>query len=227
MKRILGIAVVIFLLIYGYSKYQEYQRFHPPSNYDYEISDEIDVNYHDQDVLARYYRGAEAIGQYARSVWTSHKIDVLHAREDRPQQQVFAEEYLRMKAEIAHLEDKLVQSARYKGQGFDNADIRMMELSGMSPQNYRFQKNIDHLGPVELKLKDQGQMVYLVQKKLAELGYELKQDGIYEKETQDIVVEFQEKSGLLPTGGVDALTVHKCFQAKRAEPAVPADPAKP
>ena len=91
----------------------------------------------------------------------------------------------------------------------------------MSPQNYRFQKNIDHLGTVELKLKDQGQMVYLVQKKLVELGYELKQDGIFEKETQDIVVEFQEKTGLLPTGVVDALTFQKIYQAKPAEPAKP------
>ena len=214
MKRILGIGVVIFLLIYGYSKYKEYQRFHPPSNYDYAISDQIDVNYHDQDVLARYYRQAEAIGQYARSVWASNKIDVLHVPQDDPEQQPFAEEYLRLKAEIAHLEQKLLQSARYKDQGFDNTDIRIIELSGISPQNYRFQKQFDNLGSVELKLRDKGQMVFLVQKKLAELGYELKQDGIFEQETHDIVAEFQEKQGLLPTGVVDALTFQKIYQAQ-------------
>ncbi len=213
MKRILAIALVIFLVIYGLSKYREYQRFNPPSPYDYEISEQIDVNYHDQDLLARYYQQAEELGHYARSVWASEKIDVLHTDRDDPQQQSFAQEYLRKKAELQRVEGKLKNSAQLKQQGFGNKDIINIELDGLSPQNYRLQQSMEGIpASLELKLNDTGQLVYLLQKQLTALGYELEQDGIFKRETQDVVSKFQEKVGLLPTGVVDAMTFKKIYQ---------------
>lgn len=213
MKRIFAFGLVAFLLIYGYSKFREHQRFKAPSTYDYVISDDIDVNYHNQSVLSQYYEKAQEIGQFARSVWSSERIDVMYPQEDEPEADLLVRRYMLMKAETERLEGILRNSKRLKDEGFDNHDIRRMEVEGLSTKSYRFLQTVG-TSPVQLKMDDTGQLVYLLQQKLAALGYEIPLDGIFKEQTQKAILIFQEQQGLFPTGTVDNITFQKIIEAR-------------
>ncbi len=213
MKRILTIAVIAFLVIFGYSKYREIQRFKAPSQYDYEISEEIDVNYHDPATLSTYYKKANEIGSFARSVWSSERVDVLYPNKQDQMELLMAKEYQDLIAEVQQLEGSLKQSAQLKSQGFDNLDIRRMEVNGMGAQQYQYEQSIGN-AEVELNIGDNGQLVYMVQRYLGNLGYEIILDGIYKEQTSEAVVKFQEKQGLLPSGIVDAITLRRLYRAQ-------------
>ncbi len=216
MKRILTLAIVVFLAIYGYSKYQEYQRFHPPSSYDYAISDQIDINYHNEEVINAYYQNASEVGTFARSVWSSENIDVLHPRRDHALEMKYSKEYQDLIIRTKKLEDRLKHAAKLKQQGFSNQDIRAMELEGLNPQLYLFQKALgDNIA--ELKIQDNGQMVYLLQTYLVKLGYDIPEDGIFRRITEQAVRDFQESQGLLPTGVADPVTFRKLYHAQKLQ----------
>ena len=215
MKRILLVAVILFLGIFGYSKYREIQRFSPPSPYVYEKSDQIDVNYYQQSEVQDYFNQINELEQFVRAAWSGHRIDVLFPRADKALDQTLADAFAEKKARIELLEARLTHSAQLKSAGFDNHDIRTMELTGQSPEGYRAQEAISGFTKV-IEVGDTGQMVYLIQQCLAKLGYEIMLDGIYKEITEQAIRSFQEQNGLLPTGSVDQQTLQKLYIASQS-----------
>ena len=210
MKRILLVALILFLGIYGYSKYRQIQRFSPPTPYVYEISDQIDVNYYDQGQVTEYYQQVNELEQFVRASWSGHGIDVLYPRADKSLDQTLAEVYIDKKTRLQVIEGKLKRSAVLKEAGFSNGDIRSMELTGLSPEAFRAQQVIADFNQV-LKVGDTGQIVYLIQQYLDNLEYEIMQDGIYKEITEEAIRSFQQEHGLLPTGAVDKYTMQKLY----------------
>ncbi len=210
MKRILLVAVVLFLGIYGYSKYREIQRFSPPSPYVYEISDQIDINYYDQSQVQDYYQQVNELEQFVRASWSGHRIDVLYPRKDKSLDQTMSDLFTEKKTQLQLLETRLKQAKRLKDSGFSNDQIRAMTMSGLSPEAYQAQEAIAVYDGV-IQVGDTGQMVYLVQQYLKKLGHEIMLDGIYKDITEQAIRDFQQDQGLLPTGTVDRQTLQKLY----------------
>jgi len=208
------VVAILFLAIYGYSKYREIQRFSPPSPYVYEISEEIDINYHNESQVSDYYHQVNDLEQFVRASWSGHKIDVLFPRENKGLDQTLAEVYTEKRAKLQLTEARLEHSAKLKALGFSNDQIRSMELTGLSPEAFRAQEAMTGFTGL-LKVGDSGQLVFLIQKYLDRLGYEIMLDGIYKEYTEAAIKDFQEKQGLLPTGSVDRQTLQKLYSASQ------------
>ena len=206
MKKILIIALVIFLAIFSYAKYQTYKRFNPPSDYDHIVNNNIDSNYHDPLVVKDYFKHSSGLGLYARKVWANKRIDVLHPDEDDVEAELYVSQYTDKLVRIKHLENILIYSKELKDQGFNNKDIEQIELTGMSPKDYQFQKSFEN-ARFNLMEGDEGQTVAMIQQKLVDLGYEIPVDGKFKALTKQAVMEIQEKAQLIPTGTVDKYTL--------------------
>ncbi|WP_375241756.1 hypothetical protein [Lacinutrix sp.] len=59
MKKNLLFILAVIVLIFAYSEYKDYQRFHP-DNANIKIAKGFDVNYHDQETVFNYYNAVEA-----------------------------------------------------------------------------------------------------------------------------------------------------------------------
>jgi peptidoglycan hydrolase-like protein with peptidoglycan-binding domain len=53
-----------------------------------------------------------------------------------------------------------------------------------------------------LSVGEQGTMIYIVQKLLNQLGYELEEDGVFSQEMEGVVKKFQETKETLKVDGV-------------------------
>ncbi|GAB4408986.1 MAG: hypothetical protein OHK0039_12430 [Bacteroidia bacterium] len=72
MKRLFYLTVIIVLPILAFFQFDKYRRFHPPSEYSYAPHKGIDLQYHDPEVLLRYYQLATEADTYARHIWYEH-----------------------------------------------------------------------------------------------------------------------------------------------------------
>ncbi|MGI9545360.1 MAG: peptidoglycan-binding domain-containing protein [Cyclobacteriaceae bacterium] len=206
MKNLLIIALVIFLGLFGYFKYQNYKRFRPPSVYDYTASEDLDVQYHDPSVTKAFYQESTELGTLARKIWANKKIDVLHPEEDDIEAETYASQYTDKLAHVRYLEGILINSKKLKDQGFNNQEIQEMELKGISPKDYKFQKGFEN-ADFNLGEGDEGQIVAMVQQELVNQGYEIPVDGKFRALTRQAVIEIQRKSDLFPTGTIDKHTL--------------------
>ena len=64
MKKLLIIVLIITLPLIAFFQYKGYRRFHPPVDYEYVISNEIDINYYDQGLVEEYYTKAIEVGSF-------------------------------------------------------------------------------------------------------------------------------------------------------------------
>ncbi|MEO0471410.1 MAG: peptidoglycan-binding domain-containing protein [Bacteroidota bacterium] len=205
MKRLFYLICIICLPLILWFQWEKYQRFHPPVAYQYEASAAIDAHYHDQEKVAQYQKLILQIEHQARHCWFEEKIDVRHASAEAPGSAPCVERYLSLQQRTQQIEQLLVQSAQWKKQGLTNADIKRLEAENISPAELRFIQLTET--KTYARLEDRGALVYQIQKRLEDKGYELLVDGLFRQETEDRIKTFQEKEGLFPSGYVDQETL--------------------
>ncbi|MDF9794821.1 hypothetical protein OKW21_000084 [Catalinimonas alkaloidigena] len=210
MKRLAFLVIIIALPILVYFQYSNYERFHPPSTYDYVINDSIDVHYHDQSVLQQYYKNAFEIGTFARSSWRTYEIDVQFPDQEDEQSRQAVEYYQQLLTTTAHLEDVLIYSKGLKDKGFDNQQIAEIEKQGISPRGFLLQQSGLLQG---LERGDKGEAVWELQRILQQKGYDLPVDGVFDVVTEDALKKYQQAEELYPSGKVDASSHHELIRS--------------
>ena len=81
MKKIIIFLLVIIVLLIGYGKYSQYKRYSSPE-INYKTDKNIDVSYHNQELLLNYYEAVEALDSYVMLQWSANKIDVRTPEDD-------------------------------------------------------------------------------------------------------------------------------------------------
>ncbi|UOB19270.1 peptidoglycan-binding domain-containing protein [Abyssalbus ytuae] len=221
MKQIIIFLLVVIISIMGYNLYKKHKRFTPPE-YEYKISEKIDLNYFNQTFLLHYYQQVEKLNGYVITQWANNGIDVRNPGNDDETIKSAVNEYASLLGKVKFYEEKLIQSSNLKKEGLNNDNIRIMEEQGISPENYKKKQETQNniLSSTILKelfknnnnnknigLGAQGPMVFELQKILVKKGYEMPIDGIYKAATYEAVKAFEEKNSLYPDGRLDILTL--------------------
>ena len=210
MKRLFYLILIIGIPLIVFFQYDRYRRFHPPTTYEYQVSDSIDYQYHDPSIITEFFESAEQCGTYARYVWRKHRVDVKADDKNNPKAQAFISNYQQLLAKTAMLEGKLKQSLSLKAQGFGNEEIKAIELHGDKPEHLIYK---EYLGSSPfIQYGDEGAQVLVMQKLLHKKGHQIKIDGIFDQETLRAVQSFQEASGLVPNGIVDQWNIEKLLK---------------
>ncbi|MEQ8238960.1 MAG: peptidoglycan-binding domain-containing protein [Cyclobacteriaceae bacterium] len=203
MKKLLIIVIVITLPLIAFFQYANYHRFHPPVNYDYPISDQIDLMYYDQDMIKEYYRNSIEMGQLARTLWFNDGIDVRFPDIEDSLSLNYSTYYTHLKARNQFIESRLVASKMGREKGWSIAEIKLME-QGIDPSEMSLrEESIQYAG---LALGSVGEKVVVIQKFLNDKGYSIPVDAVFGLATRDSLKSFQNDKGLTGTGIVDYQT---------------------
>ena len=210
--KYLFILLSIALLIWVVFEYLDYTRFDAPVDYNYNVNEEIDYNYHDQSVVKEYLKNVYEIGLFANEQWYNFEIDVRFVDHENLQSKLASEIYRQMMTQTKYMEEKLLQSKQWKEQGLDNEAIKYLEESGTSVEIYRFRQQFKR---ATIALNDSGQEVKHLQNLLYLNGYEIARDGLFKEETKKAIVDYQLKNNLIPTGVANQETLYKLYQQEK------------
>lgn len=220
MKQIIIFLLVLILLIIGYSQYKQYKRFTPPE-YEYQVNDGIDLQYHDRSFLLSYYQAVENLNGYVISQWSNEGVDVRNPEDDDEETKAATAEYARKLGMVKFYEDQLVKASELKKEGFDNTDIRMLEAKGISAKAYSEQqaKNTKRAKFMDMferetaknniRLGSKSAFVFEIQKMLVDKGYDIPIDGVFKFATSEALGQFEEKNGLFRDGLLDTMTLER------------------
>lgn len=200
MKKLLIIIIIITLPLIAFFQYSNYRRYHPPVNYDYPVSSEIDLGYHDQAVLKEYYQNAIEIGQLARTLWFNEGIDIRFPDMDDSLSLNYAAYYTQLQSRNQWIEARLITSKQKRDSGWSSYEIRLLE-TGYPPEIMALRK--ESLKFAGLSIGDVTEEVRDIQVLLNDQGYIVNIDGVFGETTFDSVKSFQRKNGLLSTGVMD------------------------
>lgn len=211
MKQIIIFLLVIILVIIGYGQYKQYQRF-SLKNYEYKISDNIDLDYHDKNSLYKYYEAIEGVNSYIGSQWSANRIDVRSPKNDDAETKMAVDTYVKKVAKVKYYEAQLVKSKGLKDKGLTNTDIKLFEDTGITLKDKQkveadakmmsmFSNNSN------LRLGQQSAFVYEIQKLLVKKGFDIPVDGVYKSITSNAILDFEAKNNLFPDGKMDLLTL--------------------
>lgn len=210
MKRLLFLLIIITLPIIVFFEWKAYQRAHFPSDFLYQTSDQIDLNYHKPQVLADYFQSAADLEHYGRHCWKEYKLDVLA---DKPVASPEKELVLAYQNKLAHVKQQealLERSFALKQEGIQDEAVRMMLDRDMTEADW---KVYQFLGDAQtLAFEDQGEGVFKAQQLLKQKGYDLPVDGFFEKKTLEAVKAFQRSVDIYPTGKIGDLTARKLLE---------------
>jgi hypothetical protein len=213
MKQIIITLLVILLLILGFNLYSDYKRFHSPGS-DYVSTQKIDLNYYDSTTLQNYYQAIEEVNAYVRTAWANDDVDVRNPEDDDDTKAVVSG-YTKKLGILKLYENKLVQSAKMKSEGFNDKDVIAFEESGFKGKDYnefikrKFLMDTFKSNPEKYSLKvgDFNSFVFELQKILVKKGYNIPVDGLFRDITLKAVGAFEQKNGLFADGKVDAVTL--------------------
>ena len=208
MKKLLIIVLIITLPLIAFFQYKNYRRFHPPVDYAYVTSDEIDVNYHRAELVDEYYAKAIEIGAFARLQWRNSSIDVRFPNEDSQNAINASKYYNQLIARVKSLESKLTNSSRLKKEGLSNSEIKLIEL-GYATGDLTALENKDEI--IQITFGDQSRFVWKVQKQLISKGYDHALDGLFGIDTQNAIISFQQDNQMYPSGTLDEETFDLLF----------------
>ncbi|MEM6800914.1 MAG: peptidoglycan-binding domain-containing protein [Bacteroidota bacterium] len=214
MKRLFYLVIIITLPLIAFFQFWNFRKFNPPSDYAYEISQEIDPNYHDPEMVKEYFLTCKEVGNYARYVWKEHGVDVKFADPTHPEEKEFASIYNSLIATAQFLEGKLEKSAELKKDGLNNEDVIWWEKGiierNVADPNLGSSRGGDQ-GDMDTvaKIGDKNAAVRAIQESLYKKGHKIRIDGIFRQETRDAVLAFQNKKKLPETGIVDLETFQK------------------
>jgi len=208
MKKLLIVVIIVTLPSIAYFQYKDYNRFNPPVDYDYPISDSVDSYYHDQVILDEYYTKAVEIGSYARSNWNHKGIDVRFPNSEIVEEINASKYYNQLLSRVKSLEVRLKNSMKLKGEGFSNDEIKLIE-AGYTKGEIRWARSKEEIQGIQFG--DQSEYVWHVQKKLIESGYEHRLDGLFGLDTQNAIISFQSDNDLYPSGTINGSTFSALF----------------
>ena len=200
MKKIFLGLIAITLILITFFQYRNYQRFNPPVDYEYGISDGIDVDYHDATLVTEYFSKAIEIGEFARRKWRNESIDVRFPDQDSEVEMNAAKYYNQLKARTLLLEKKLSNSFNLKKDGFSNEDVQAVE-GGVPIILINARVNKDAI--VILRIGDQSEHVWKLQERLIEKGYPHQLDGLFGIDTQNALTSYQTDQGIYPSGAMN------------------------
>jgi len=211
MKQIIIFLLVIILAIIGYSQYKQYERF-SFKNYEYEISDKIDLDYHDKSSLYKYYEAIEGVNSYIGSQWSLNRIDVRSPEDDDAETKLAVDTYTKKLAKVKHYEAQLEKSKALKDKGLSNDDIKLFENKGITlldkqktEADARMMSMFNN--NANLRLGERNAFVYELQKLLVKKGFDIPIDGVYQNITSNAILDFEAKNNLFPDGKIDLLTL--------------------
>ncbi len=211
MKQIIIVLLIIIAALIGYGKYSQYKRYNSPE-LDYKSTKNIDLNYHDQEVVMNYYSAIESLNSYIAMQWSANEIDVRTPEDDDSETKIAVEGYSKILAKVKYYEALLEKSATNKEMGLSNIEIKSIENRGIDIETLENEAKIDLIKSMfdpstAIKTRDESAFIYEVQKKLVKNGFNIRVDGIYWQETSDAIKAFEEKHQLFADGQLDAITV--------------------
>ena len=216
MKKIIIFLLVIIVLLIGYGKYSQYKRYSSPE-INYKIDKNIDISYHNQEILMNYYEAVEALDSYVMLQWSANEIDVRTPEDDDIETKVAVESYAKKLAKVHYYEAILENSTNLKEKGLDNKEIKFLETEGVDLKTYKRKLKYDKIknlfnSNVKLYNGEKNAIIYEVQKELNRKGDTITVDGVYRIETFNAIKAFEEKNNLLADGYLDDLTLEMMFE---------------
>jgi murein L,D-transpeptidase YcbB/YkuD len=210
MKRLLFLVLIITLPIIAFFEWAAYKRANYPSDFIYQTSDNVDMNYHKPEVLANYFQAAAELEHHGRYCWKAYKLDVMADKPIESPGKDLVAAYQQKLAHVRQMEAILERSAQLKEKGVSDEDARLMldlDLSASDLETYKFLN-----GKETLEFEEQGEGIFKAQQLLKEKGYDLPVDGYFERKTLEAVKAFQKDAGIYPTGKIGNLTVKKLLE---------------
>jgi peptidoglycan hydrolase-like protein with peptidoglycan-binding domain len=205
MKRLIVILAILGIIAYATVHYLEDRRFNPPSKYyDFPVSEQIDTEFYNPNVIKEYYGTILEIGNFARSSWNYDGVDVLSPDYGKTEDKLKAKYYAALRQTAMMLEDKLEESKRLKDLGYNNEQIKMLMEQGLTEEDLLLREKSYLLG---LARGANGATVWELQKLLNIEGDSIPEDGIFNLITTNRLKEFQNNNNLFPSGEVDLNTL--------------------
>jgi len=201
MKQIIIILLVVIVGIMGYNLYKKYHRFNPP-NFEHPISEAVDANHPNKELLLNYYQAVEAVNGFVITQWSANEIDVRNPEDDNAQTVAAVLEYSKKLGYVKYYESQLLKPREEKTVVKKNAP--KVENRKKLVQKL-FYANAQANG---LQIGDRGALVYEIQRLLVQKGDSIEDDGIFSTETFNALRAFEEQNGLFADGKLDAITLN-------------------
>ncbi|MDP5106716.1 MAG: peptidoglycan-binding protein [Polaribacter sp.] len=216
MKQLIIFLLIIIVGLIGYGKYNQYKRYNSPE-INYKTNKNLDKEYHNQELVLNYYEAIENLDSYTMLQWTANDIDVRTPEDDDIETKSAVEIYAKKLAKINYYEAILENSLKLKNNGLSNTEIKFLEENGIDLKTYQRRANFETIyclfdTKVNLYKGEKDAIIYEVQKRLKELGYNLQIDGVYRIETLNAIKTFEEKNDLLADGFIDQLMLEMLFK---------------
>lgn len=216
MKQIIIFLLIFILAIIGYGQYSQYKRFHTEEEH-YSSDKEIDINYHNQEVVYNYYHAIEDLNSFITLQWTANDIDVRAPENDDLETKSAVNTYAQKLAKVHFYENILAQSAQLKAKGLSNVEISFLEKEGMDVDRYEKKQTFEKIKrlynpTINLYKGEKNAIIFEVQKRLVALGAEIQIDGVYRIETLNAIKKFEADNHLLADGYLDVLTIDYLFK---------------
>ncbi len=193
MKQLFFLLLALVLLAILVFEYRAWRRHRSSDAYAYAIDSTINWQEPSPLLVKEYLLGVEELAQYGRFAWAKHGVDVLTDSPTDPESGPFVTTYQLMLSSVRALEIQL----KHPRDSFAALPADVARL-------------LDN--PILAKPLDQSALVFEIQKKLTEKGYQMPIDGIYKDETRASVLAFQQANQLYPSGLVDQITLERLFQ---------------
>jgi len=210
MKKILIVLGLIFLGIYGYGKYQDYERYNSEA-IEYSSGKDINENHYDQQLVLNYRKAIEDVNGFVKF---ANGIDVLKPEKDNLEAETAVSVYGEKISLVKFYEEKLIESNTLKEKGLSPEDIKAVFENKKNPDQIVKEEQKDLLRSLFERSnisnnRANGEIVYEIQKLLVSKGYEILIDGKYRQETQQAIKDFEQKNNLFPDGKIDLLVFEK------------------
>ena len=121
MKQLIILLLLIIFFIIGYGQYSQYKRFNSP-NVDYKTDKQLDLEYHNQELVINYHKAIEDLNSFVMLQWTANDIDVRTPDDDDEETKLAVATYAKKLAIIKYYETKLEKSASLKEKGISNKE---------------------------------------------------------------------------------------------------------
>ena len=196
MKPLIIAAIVIIVLVFGYNKYADYQRF-SLENYEYkalEVSSEVN-----QETLMLYHNKVAQRDGYVITQWSAHNIDVRNPEDDDAQTLAARAVYDKYMGDISFLESQLKKVTI--SPVIDEVAIQRQQRNLRVRDLFKITSNND------LRIGSKGPLVYELQKLLNENGATIPEDGNFQRVTFEALKSFEESKKLFADGKLDILTL--------------------
>ncbi|AUC84670.1 peptidoglycan-binding protein [Polaribacter sp. ALD11] len=216
MKQIIIILLLIIAFFIGYGKYNQYKRYNSPE-VNYTIDKKIDLEYHNQELVINYNKVIEELNSFVMLQWTTNNIDVRTPEDDDTKTKFAVAKYAEKLAVVKYFEAKLEKSAILKEKGLSNEEIKFLEETGTNLKSHQESLAINKIKGLfnaskNMRNGEKSPLIFEVQKRLIAQGYNLKNDGIFKKETMTALKNFERKNKLFADGYLDVLTLDALFK---------------